>query len=1631
MKRFLSLVLTVVMLLSTLSSLAFTVSATGDVQSISYTLAKPLEIIEGCGEFDYWYGENEDEEKQEWCYYEYYGQEGDILTVTYTDGSSVDYVYDFYDYEDSEGNRISSWNLWDSDQEFNNQWTAGNSYEFRLSYMGKQTTVPVTIVENPIEAIYFEPDLASVVAISENEFNSEWFWSNINEQIVPRGSVFVVEYKNGEKVEFEAAHYEDSWSSGNGDGFYIVCCNGDDESWVDCWAPHYDPDYENIAFGEEYELTFRYMGKKFNHTISFVDYESSLESIEFIPAKPYEFIENSGGYFEDWYNPETEEWQTKYFYDEYRIDNEGNILTVNFTDGRSVDYISTEYNDWEDSEGNSLYGSPDCYDYQSINPWTIDGENYFVVKYMNKEVQVPVSVIENPVESISYTPAGTTNWIEYDEEYGYHDYYDYYDPETHNGYSCDWFRYEYNKTEGDILTVNNKDGSTVEFIYDGWAYISSDGSEISKKEVKISDNQSYHNQWTAGNTYDINVSYSGFTTTFSVNIIENPVESISYTINKPIEIFEYSNGYWDEDEETYYYSLPTLSDYIEKITLNYNDGTTEDFIWDEDEWEYCNSDGEYLDYSLQATQGDEPWVLGGDNSFKIVTCGREVDIPVTIIENPVESVSYTMSHPIEIIENTNGYWDEREYYDEENDEWVYEDYYSYNFEHISSYIEKFTLNYTDGTTEDFIWNEDEGQYCNADGEYLEYSQEIRQWKDPWVIGGDNNFKVIVYGKEAEVPVTIIENPVASVSYTPSEPIELLENIDGTWWEVTYSDGREYEYFEYYTSKNDICKNGDILTVTYTDGTVTEYVCSLPDEDDSDGYGVFFTDSEGNELPESSALSFSDNQSEENPWTVGNEYEITVSYLGKESTVPVSIVDGDSGDEPEDIITDLVINEEYTVPSGTTKTFIPEESGYYRFTSNGYGDPKISISCMGGEYSFDDHDGLDFDGIVYLEAGESVSCYLYNYEGENSRFVITKEDNEDFGDDDDEEVEKSIVSCSFSLAEPLVLYKGYHLNDDGYFIDVYEDGNIFTMHYSDGSEVNYIFGFNENLGYSDWFNERGDSLNGYIDATALDSENWDVGEHTVTLKYKDYEYDDKYEMEIEVSLIENPVESISVNLSGAIEFIEGEDSYFRTDSKGNFYNYYNPSKWDIPYGSTLTVNYKDGSKEKYTLNEVMDIYDMQYYPTFETADGKILKDYDWIVDSDEKINHWYLGENYLTLSVYGVSAQLPVWIKENNVESFSIDYGSEIVYKQGTNCWAESDYIDKGSDTYLVEYDMYEYWLGENGWELTVNYKDGTSDIFVCTVYEDYETGSRTQWRNASGERLDVEWRSDQSYDNQWGIGTHYVTVGCLGKIMQIPIKIVANDDCGHIYENGFCTICKEEDPSYPIPTLGVGESKTVTISNSGESNYFYFTPAKSGVYSFSVPYFASEDETNYDAVTYDSNFTGIKSRVRWSSDCKEIYSYFEAGEKYIIKCNYGSSSETGSFEISCNCDFYTGEGTNIVENYMFIPCFKTAVADFVTVSDEIEFNCTASFVTATSNYYGTGSQFSYSIGDNTPGYTIIVEGDLNGDSVCDVIDAAVAQLYSAGFYEPTKNETYAANGDLIDEFDVNSYQNVVNCVLSS
>ncbi len=103
-----------------------------------------------------------------------------------------------------------------------------------------------------------------------------------------------------------------------------------------------------------------------------------------------------------------------------------------------------------------------------------------------------------------------------------------------------------------------------------------------------------------------------------------------------------------------------------------------------------------------------------------------------------------------------------------------------------------------------------------------------------------------------------------------------------------------------------------------------------------------------------------------------------------------------------------------------------------------------------------------------------------------------------------------------------------------------------------------------------------------------------------------------------------------------------------------------------------------------------------------------------------------------------------------------------------------------------------------------------------------------------------------------------------------------------------------------------------------------------------------------------------------------------------------------------------------------------------SINDLVTASGSTSVSTADSaSFLGTGTVIIVSNnGEDVSSLTIIVNGDLNGDSVCDVLDVQEAQRYSVNIKTPTENEIYAANGTVAESITLQTYQDMVNKALA-
>ena len=307
-----------------------------------------------------------------------------------------------------------------------------------------------------------------------------------------------------------------------------------------------------------------------------------------------------------------------------------------------------------------------------------------------------------------------------------------------------------------------------------------------------------------------------------VKVEKNPVDKIELLkASTQYYVLNYG-GYSSLDQ----YEYETFSHEDAVIRIYYNDGTTKD------------STLENLDYRILDEQEEKPWAIGSENNYVIIRyMNHSVKMPITLIENPVEKIEIEKGTGLTYIENYGGYYD----YDENGDEYFH--YYEMN--HDDAII---LIKYKDGTTKTAR------PYELIDGFEIELS--ANQYRNPWKVGGDNNFTVSYLGHTAELPVTVVENPILRIDVDDEFSLTIMENTNGS------MDGDFYYY------------NFDIpddlkITVYLTDGTTVETTYS------SRFLGTYFND---------------ESYQESNPWTKDGENFVEIELLGHTDTLPVIITE---------------------------------------------------------------------------------------------------------------------------------------------------------------------------------------------------------------------------------------------------------------------------------------------------------------------------------------------------------------------------------------------------------------------------------------------------------------------------------------------------------------------------------------------------------------------------------------------------------------------------------------------------------------------------------------------------------------------------------------------------------------------
>ena len=106
------------------------------------------------------------------------------------------------------------------------------------------------------------------------------------------------------------------------------------------------------------------------------------------------------------------------------------------------------------------------------------------------------------------------------------------------------------------------------------------------------------------------------------------------------------------------------------------------------------------------------------------------------------------------------------------------------------------------------------------------------------------------------------------------------------------------------------------------------------------------------------------------------------------------------------------------------------------------------------------------------------------------------------------------------------------------------------------------------------------------------------------------------------------------------------------------------------------------------------------------------------------------------------------------------------------------------------------------------------------------------------------------------------------------------------------------------------------------------------------------------------------------------------------------------------------------------------IEEICKTAKDITYNVEPSSSFGEYNFLGTGTVVTlYKNEEKIAEYTIVIDGDLDGDSVCDALDIALTEMSMNKNRTPSEIECYAANGMAINEINIDSFQYVVNTAL--
>ena len=403
------------------------------------------------------------------------------------------------------------------------------------------------------------------------------------------------------------------------------------------------------------------------------------------------------------------------------------------------------------------------------------------------------------------------------------------------------------------------------------------------------------------------------------------------------------------------------------------------------------------------------------------------------------------------------------------------------------------------------------------------------------------------------------------------------------------------------------------------------------------------------------------------------------------------------------------------------------------------------------------------------------------------------------------------------------------------------------------------------------------------------------------------------------------------------------------------------------------------------------------------------------------------------------------------------FGKKVAVCQGYALAYDYLLLQVGIDSYLCSSDLINHawnivYIDNTKYHVDVTWDDPTWDTSGRVYHDNFlrSTSGMISTEHVKNNSIDYDSSPvDTTYDNYYwqNSETAFQLVG------EDIYYIDSSSDTLNKISNGITTACQNVSGIWRAPSGGYWIGNFSQLSFDGENllyslpNSVYKYDIKTGI---STPIFTPDMPTdgyysiyglkyedckisceifttpNFDETT-KSNYT--KNQTHHVESDWEILNAPTPDtqglkQKTCINCN-----ETLEEKVIPAIAVTADENTVIDYNnsLIFTDVFTCAnINNLLNVSGS-----TTLSVDQTKKFHGTGTLVTVEVnGEAVHTLTLIVNGDINGDSVCDVLDLAQAQLYASNKRTPDTLDIYAANCGIADTIDETTYQNLVNKALN-